>query len=147
MRRSVLDQLSLVPAPFGHEHVRELQAARGILDRHPEFARWVQTDLLVGGIDADHGRNGMSGEQVQHSAKAEQRLALYRDLVKVTANTVADARFSVERLAQHFPPEAFQQPELAELRDALKHYVSCAQIGFDLQVKQLTRQRGDARCS
>ena len=64
MRRSVHDQLALVPAPFGHVHVRELQAVRTILDAHPEFARWVQADLLAGGIAADRGRDGMSGEQV-----------------------------------------------------------------------------------
>ena len=64
MRRSVRDQLSLVPAPFDHDHVRELAAVRAILDAHPEFARWIQSDLLRGGIAADRGRDGMSGEQV-----------------------------------------------------------------------------------
>jgi IS5 family transposase len=266
MRRSVRDQLSLVPAPFGHDHVRELQAVRAILDDHPEFARWVQADLLAGGIAADRGRDGMSGEHVlralvikqangfsyeglafhladsqsyrsfcligfadkppsrstlqrnlkrvraetlervnralvayaqeegiedgerlrsdstvveaaiheptdssllvdsvrvltrllreaseyvaveftnhlkrakrrgvaiQHAAKAEQRLPLYRDLVKVTENTVASARFSVEKLEQHFPLEAFQQPELAKLRDALTHYAGLAERVLD----------------
>lgn len=266
MRRSVRDQLSLVPAPFGHEHVRELQAVRAILDAHPEFARWVQADLLAGGIAADRGRVGMSGEQtlralvikqangfsyedlafhlvdsqsyrafcligfaertpskstlqrnlkrvraetlervnralvhhaqaqaiedgrrlrsdstvieaaiheptdssllvdcvrvltrllreareyvaieftnhhkrakrramaIQHAAKAEQRLPLYRDLVKVTENTAASARFSVEKLAQHFPAEAFQQPELGDLREALIHYVGLADKVID----------------
>src|SRR5574337_1949432 len=251
MRRSVRDQLPLVPAPFGHDHVRELAAVRAILDAHPEFARWVHADLLAGGVDADRGRNGMSGDQVlralvikqangfsyddlafhladsqsyqafclvgitekspkrstlqrnlkavraetlerinraivahaqvqgiedgqrlradstvveaaiheptdsrllvdcvrvltrllretreyvalvftnhhkrakrrqlaiQHAAKAEQRVPLYRDLVKVAENTVAAARFSVEKLEEHYPPEAFQQPELGELR-------------------------------
>src|SRR5215471_5166000 len=243
MRRSVRDQLPLVPAPFGHEHVRELQAARAILDAHPEFARWVQADLLAGKIDAIRGREGMSGEQVlrvlvikqangftyeqlafhladsqsyrafcligvadkapskstlqrnlklvraetlervnralvqcaqeqgiedgqrlrsdstvieaaiheptdsrllvdcvrvltrwlreareyvalaytnhlrrakrrqhaiQHAAKAEQRVPLYRDLVKVAEATVASARVAVEKLEQHYPPLAFQ---------------------------------------
>jgi len=266
MRRSVRDQLSLVPAPFGHEHIRELQAVRAILDRHPEFARWVQADLLAGGIAADRGRAGMSGEQalralvikqangfsyeglafhlvdsqsyrafcligfadktpskstlqrnlkrvraetlervnralvqhaqaegiedgqrlrsdstvikaaiheptdstllvdsvrvlarllheareyvalqftnhlkrakrrqmaIQHAAKAEQRVPLYRDLVKVAENTVESARFSVEQLEQHFPPEAFQHPELGELRDALVHYVGLANKVLD----------------
>ncbi|MFN0246621.1 MAG: ISNCY family transposase [Kofleriaceae bacterium] len=266
MRQSVRDQLSLVPAPFGHDHVRELQAVRAILDAHPEFARWVQADLLAGGIAADRGRSGMSGEQVlralvikqangfsyeglafhlvdsqsyrafclfgfadkppakstlqrnlkrvraetlervnralvahaqaegvedgrrlrsdstvikaaiheptdssllvdcvrvltrllreareyvalqftnhhkrakrramaiQHAAKAEQRLPLYRDLVKVAENMVASARFSVEKLELHFPSEAFQQPELGELRDALVHYVKLADKVLD----------------
>lgn len=266
MRRSVRDQLSLVPAPFGHDHIRELQAVRAILDAHPEFARWVQSDLLAGGIDADRGRDGMSGEQVlralvikqangfsyeglafhladsqsyrafcllgfadkapkrstlqrniklvraetlervnralvsyaqeqeiedgqrlrsdstvveaaileptdsrllvdcvrvltrwlrrvrayvalsftnhlrrakrralaiQHAAKAEQRLPLYRDLVKVAENTVEAARVSVEKLEQRFPPEAFEQPELSALRAALQHFIGLAEKVLD----------------
>jgi IS5 family transposase len=271
MRRSVRDQLSLVPAPFGHDHVRELQAVRAILDAHPEFARWVQADLLAGGAAADRGREGMSGEQVlraliikqangfsyeqlafhlvdsqsyrafcligvvdsppkrstlqrnckavraetlerinrrlvqyaqetgiedgkrlrsdstvieaaiheptdsrllvdcvrvltrllretreyvsvsytnhhrrakrralaiQHAAKAEQRVPLYRDLVKVAENTVESARFAVEKLESHFPLEAFQQPELAKLRAALEHYA-----GLAIKVIDQTRRR------
>lgn len=266
MRRSLRDQLPLVPAPFGHDHVRELQAVRVILDAHPEFARWVQADLLAGGIAADRGRDGMSGEQVlralvikqangfsyeglafhladsqsyrafcligfadtppkkstlqrnikrvrpetlervnralvdyaqaegiedgqrlrsdstvieaaiheptdskllvdcvrvltrllreareyvalvftnhlkrakrrqmaiQHAAKAEQRVPLYRDLVRVTENTVAAARISVEKLEQDFPPEAFQQPELGKLRDSLENYIRLAERVLD----------------
>lgn len=266
MRRSVRDQLPLVPAPLAHDHVRELAAVRAILDAHPEFARWVQTDLLAGGVDPDHGRNGMSGEQVlralvikqsngfsyddlafhladsqsyqafcligftdkapkrstlqrnlkavraetlerinralvahaqaqgmedgqrlradstvieaaiheptdskllvdcvrvltrllreareyvavaytnhhkrakrrqlaiQHASKAEQRVPLYRDLVKVTENTVAAARFSVEKLEERYPPDAFQQPELGELRANLQHFAKLADKVLD----------------
>src|ERR1041384_3539104 len=250
MRRSVCDQLPLVPAPFGHDHVRELAAVRAILDAHPEFARWVQADLLAGGIAADRGRDGMSGEKVlraliikqangfsyeqlafhladsqsyrafcligvaekppkkstlqrniklvrpetlervnrglveyaqkhgiedgkrlrsdstvieaaiheptdsrllvdcvrvltrwlreareyvaltytnhhrrakrralaiQHAPKAEQRLVLYRDLVKVAEDTVEAARLAVEKLVGDYTPEALQPPELAQL--------------------------------
>jgi len=271
MRRSVRDQLPLVPAPYGHEHVRELQTVRAILDAHPEFARWVQTDLLAGDIDADCGRNGMSGEQVlralvikqsngfsyeglafhlvdsqsyrafcligfaektpskstlqrnlklvraetlervnralvrdaqqqdiedghrlrsdatvieaaiheptdstllvdcvrvltrllretaeyvelrftnhnkrakrraiaiQHAAKVEQRLPLYRDLVRVAEHTVTAARGSVEKLELEFPPEAFEQPELGALRNSLNHYLKLAE-----QVLDQTRRR------
>ncbi|HEX4353371.1 MAG TPA: ISNCY family transposase [Polyangiales bacterium] len=42
----------------------ELRTASVILDAHPECARWVQSDLLAGGISARRGRNGLSGEQV-----------------------------------------------------------------------------------
>lgn len=266
MRRSVRDQLSLVPAPFGHDHVRELAAVRAILDSHPEFARWVQADLLAGGVDADRGRAGMSGEQVlralvikqangfsydqlafhlcdsqsyrafcligfadkppkkstlqrniklvrpetlerinralvvyaqeqgiesgqrlrsdstvieaaiheptdsrllvdsvrvltrllretceyvsipftnhlrlakrrqvaiQHASKAEQRVPRYRDLVKVAETTVESARFAVDKLAAHFPPEAFEQPELGKLRHALEHFARLAEKVID----------------
>lgn len=266
MRRSVRDQLSLVPAPIGHDHVRELAAVRAILDAHPEFARWVQADLLAGGIAADRGRDGMSGEQVlralvikqangfsyeqlafhladsqtyrafcligiadkprkksslqrniklvrpetlervnralvryaqeqgvedgkrlrgdstvieaaiheptdsrllvdcvrvltrhlreareyvaleytnhhrrakrralaiQHAAKAEQRIPLYRDLVKVAENTVEATRLAVEKLEDRYPPEAFDQPELGALRDALNHFAALADKVLD----------------
>lgn len=266
MRRTVRDQLPLVPASLDHDHARELQAVRAILDAHPEFARWVQADLLAGGIDPDLGREGMSGDHVlralvikqsngfsyedlafhladsqsyrafclvgfadtppskstlqrnlkcvraetlervnrvlvhdaqeqgiedgrrlrsdstvieaaiheptdssllvdcvrvltrllkeareyvalsftnhhkrakrramaiQHAAKPEQRLPLYKDLVKVAENTVASAQASVEKLEQEFPPEAFQQPELGKLRDLLKHYIKLAEKVLD----------------
>ncbi len=266
MRHSVRDQLPLVPTPLGHEHARELHAVRAILDAHPEFAKWVQADLLAGGIDPDRGRDGMSGEQtlralvikqangfsydslafhladsqsyrafcligiadespkrstlqrniklvraetlervnrvlvdhaqaqgledgrrlradstvieaaiheptdssllvdcvrvltrllreareyvalqytnhhkrakrramaIQHAAKPEQRLPLYKDLVKVAENTVAAAHFSVGKLEQAFPPEAFQQPELGTLRDSLQHYIKLAEKVLD----------------
>ncbi len=266
MRHSVREQLPLVPSPFAHKHVDELEAARTILDAHPEFARWVLADLLAGGIDPDRGRDGISGEQVfralvikqangfsyeqlafhlgdsqsyrafclfgfadkppkkstlqrniklvraetlervnralvdlaqaqgiedgrrlradstvinaaiheptdssllvdcvrvltrllreareyvaleytnhhkrakrramaiQHSAKPEQRLPLYKDLVKVAENTVASAQFSVGKLEQAFPPEAFQQPELGKLRDSLQHYIKLAEKVLD----------------
>lgn len=275
MRRSVRDQLSLVPAPFGHDHIRELHAVRAILDAHPEFARWVQADLLSGGIDPDRGRDGMSGEEVlralvikqangfsydglafhlvdsqsyrafcligvadtppkrstlqrniklvraetlerinralvhhaqdqgiedgrrlrsdstvieaaileptdsrllvdcvrvltrllreardyvalqftnhhkrakrraiaiQHAAKAEQRLPLYKDLVKVAEATVASAQFSVEKLEQEFPPEAFQQPELGKLRDSLQHFIRLAEKVLDQTRRRVFKQ-------
>jgi IS5 family transposase len=271
MRRSVRDQLSLVPSSFGHSHVRELDAARAVLDAHPEFARWVVADLVAGGIDPDRGRDGMSGEQVlraliikqangfsyeglafhladsqsyrafcligfadrppkkstlqrniklvraetlervnralvryaqeqgmedgrrlrgdstvieaaiheptdssllvdcvrvltrhlrdareyvhltytnhhrrakrralaiQHAKKFELRIPLYRDLVKVAESTVEAARLAVEKLEDHYPAEAFQQPELAALRDALTHYAGLAD-----QVLDQTRRR------
>jgi IS5 family transposase len=266
MRRSVRDQLSLLPVPIDHNHSRELAAVRAILDAHPEFAQWVQTDLLAGGVDADCGREGMSGEQVlralvikqangftyeqlafhladsqsyrrfcligvadtppkrstlqsnikrvraetlervnraivrhaqeqgiedgkclrsdatvietaiheptdssllvdcvrvltrllreardyvalgftnhhrrakrralaiKHCAKAEQRVPLYGDLVKVAEGTVKSARIAVEKLEDHYPAHAFQQPELAELRDGLNHYAGLADKVLD----------------
>jgi IS5 family transposase len=239
---------------------------RVILDAHPEFARWVQSDLLAGGIAADRGRDGMSGEQVlralvikqgngfsyeglafhladshsyrafcligfvdkppskstlqrnlkrvraetlerinrglvvygqqqaiedgqrlrsdstvveaaiheptdssllvdcvrvltrllreaaeyvtlvftnhlrrakrralaiQHAPKPEQRVPLYRDLVNVAGNTVEAARFSIEKLEHYYPPDAFQQPELHDLRAELVRYIKLAERVLD----------------
>jgi len=266
MRRSLREQLVLVPASFDHLHVRELQTMSAILDAHPEFSKWIQADLLAGGIAADRGRDGMSGEQVlralvikqsngfsyeqlafhlmdsqtyrafcrigfvnkppkkstlqrnfkrvraetlerinrkivqhaqeeeiedgarlrsdstvievaiheptdsrllvdsvrvlsrllrvardyvdvehtnhlkrakrrqlaiQHAAKQEQRVPLYRDLVKVTENTIAAARATVEKLVGVYPAEAFETPDLHELRAALVHYADLADRVLD----------------
>ena len=60
---------------------------------------------------------------IQHAAKAEQRVPLYRDLVAVSETTVESAEFSVQKLEQEFPAEAFQQPELGKLRESLQHYI------------------------
>lgn len=271
MRRIIRDQLPLVPAPIDHPHGRELAAVRAILDAHPEFAKWVQADLLAGDVDAECGREGMSGEHVLralvikqangftyeqlafhladsqsyrafcligladtapkrstlqsnikrvraetlervnralvhyaqeqgiedgkrlrsdatviaaaiheptdsrllvdcvrvltrllreareyvvleftnhhrrakrralailHAAKAEDRVPLYRDLVKVAENTVDAAGFSVDKLVATYPPQAFDTPELHDLRAALEHY-----IGLASKVLDQTRRR------
>lgn len=89
-----------------------------------------------------HKRAKRRAIAIQHAAKVEQRLPLYRDLVKVAENTVESARLAVNELELHFPPEAFQQPELGELRRALEHYVHLSD-----KVLDQTRRRvfdGDA---
>lgn len=63
MRRTLPDQLPLVPAFHAHVRSRELEAMSQILDAHPEAARWVLNDL-VGRRSSQKGREGMSGEQV-----------------------------------------------------------------------------------
>ena len=68
---------------------------------------------------------------IQYAAKAEQRVLLYRDLVTVTERMVSSARISVEKLTQYFPPEAFEQPELRDLRAALQHHIELADRGLD----------------
>ena len=51
MRRTLPDQLPLVPAFHAHVRSRELEAMSQILDAHPEAARWVLGDL--GGFSYD----------------------------------------------------------------------------------------------
>jgi transposase, IS5 family len=64
MRRTLPDQLELVPAFHAHVRSRELEAMSQILDAHPEAARWVLDDLVGGQVSSQKGRKGMSGEQV-----------------------------------------------------------------------------------
>lgn len=64
MRRTLPDQLPLVPAFHAHVRSRELEAMSQILDAHPEAARWVLGDLVGRRVSTQRGREGMSGEQV-----------------------------------------------------------------------------------
>ncbi len=64
MRRTLPDQLALVPAFHAHVRSRELEAMSQILDLRPEAARWVLGDLVGRRVSSRKGREGMSGEQV-----------------------------------------------------------------------------------
>src|SRR5262249_49716877 len=123
MRRSVRDQLSLVPAPFGHDHVRELQAVRAILDAHPEFARWVQADLLVGGVAADRGRDGMSGEQVLRALIIKQANGFsYEQLALHLADSQSYRAFCLIGFAEKPPKRSTLQRNIKLVRaETLEH--------------------------
>src|ERR1044071_6052784 len=117
MRRSVCDQLPLVPAPFGHDHVRELAAVRAILDAHPEFARWVQADLLGGGIAADRGRDGMSGEMVLRALVIKQANGFsYEQLAFHLADSQSYRAFCLIGFADKPPKKSTLQRNIKQVR-------------------------------
>ncbi len=85
MRKSLLDQLSLTPAPIAHAHAAELAAMALLLDRLPAAVALVHADLSVRGgrrVDSSRGRDGLAAEQVlriailkQHTGLSYERLA------------------------------------------------------------------------
>lgn len=85
MRKSLLDQLSLTPAPIAHAHAAELAAMALVLDRLPAAVALVHADLSVRGgrrVDSSRGRDGLAAEQVlriailkQHTGLSYERLA------------------------------------------------------------------------
>lgn len=147
MRRSVRDQLSLVPAPFAHDHVRELQAARAILDAHPEFARWVQADLLAGGIAADRGRDGMSGEQVLRALVIKQSNGFsYEGLAFHLADSQSYRAFCLIGFADKAPSRSTLQRNLKLVRAETLERVNRALVGYAQQqgVEDGRRLRSDS---
>lgn len=67
MRKSLLDQLPLVPATIDHPHARELAVMSALLDKLPEAVRLVHEDLSWRGrkrVDPSKGRDAMAAEQV-----------------------------------------------------------------------------------
>lgn len=84
MRKTVADQLPLVPSHWAHIHSHELREMSRVIDANPEVTELVLADLLCDGASARRGREGMSAETV------------LRALVVKQMN-----RFSYEQLAFH----------------------------------------------
>jgi IS5 family transposase len=72
MRRTVNEQLALVPAQVDHAHARELIAIGKRLDNTPEAAELIYSDLMRHGANPNRGRKGMSAEQVLRCTVAKQ---------------------------------------------------------------------------
>ena len=67
MRKNLLDQQPLMPAPITHARAGELSELAGFLDGLPEAVALVHADLCWRGhrrIDATIGRDGLAAEQV-----------------------------------------------------------------------------------
>ena len=85
MRKSLLEQLSLMPVPIAHVHAQELVAMAALLERLPEAVALVHENLSFRGgrrVDPSKGRDGMAAEQVlrvavlkQHTGLSYERLA------------------------------------------------------------------------
>jgi IS5 family transposase len=72
MRKTLHEQRPLVAPVVDHEHARELDTIKGLLDEHPEAYRMVHADLVAGGIDPGRGRDGMTAEQVLGAVLVKQ---------------------------------------------------------------------------
>ena len=92
MRKSLLDQLPLVPVSIDHDHARELGAVSALLEQMPEAVQLVHEGLCWRGkkrVDPSQGRHGMAAEQVLRAAVLEQM-----------------SRFSYEQRAFHLADSA-----------------------------------------
>ena len=88
MRKTLTQQLGLVPASIPHPHARELARASAILDLVPEAAELVAKDLSKGTKGSKAGRMGMSGEQVLRAALLKQMHGWsYHDLAFALADS------------------------------------------------------------
>lgn len=72
MRKTIVQQLGLVPHCVDHPHARELARVSAILDGLPKTAELVAKDLVRGTKATKAGRAGMSGEQVLRAAVLKQ---------------------------------------------------------------------------
>ena len=73
---------------------------------------------------------------IMNAKNMADRVPLYRDLIKVTEQTVNAADRVVAALQTAYPPEALEDPELGTLYQALLHY-----LGLTQRVLDQTRRR------
>ena len=75
MRKSLLDQLPLVPVTIDPDHARELAAVSVLLEQMPEAVKLIHEDLAWRGkkrVDPTKGRHGMAAEQVLRAVVLKQ---------------------------------------------------------------------------
>src|ERR1700751_5637603 len=128
MRRSGSDQLPLVPAPFGHEHVFDLQAGRAVLDAHPE-------------------RNGLSGEQVLRALVVKQANGFsYEELAFHLADSQTYRAFCLIGFADKPPKKSTLQRNLKQVRAETLERINRALVATAQQqgVEDGRRLRSDA---
>jgi IS5 family transposase len=88
MRKSLTQQLGLVPHSIPHPHARELARASAIIDLLPDAVELVAKDLGTGTKGSKAGRMGMSGEQVLRAALLKQMHGWsYEDLAFALADS------------------------------------------------------------
>ena len=101
MRKKCTDQVSIFDLFSNHDIGKELKAMSERLDRHREVLEWVAVDLhlreaarSMPGAPAIEFRNHRRrakkrARAILYTRGQDKKAALYRDLVKVTMNTLA----------------------------------------------------------
>lgn len=117
MRTSVLEQLPLVPTIVAHPHARELQEMSEILDQNPAAAQLVLADLVAGGIRADAGCPGLSGEQVLRAAIIKQgNKYSYEELAFHLADSMSYRAFCRIGIGSNSPCASTLQDNIKKIR-------------------------------
>lgn len=131
MRKSLLDQLPLVPVIAAHQHVLELQEMSRILDEHPQAAKLALADLIAGGIDPDKGREGLSGEQVLRAAiiKQSNRYS-YEELAFHLADSMSYRAFCRVGIGADLPTASTLQDNIKKLRPQTMETMNRMLVGY-----------------
>jgi len=120
MRKNLLDQLPLAPAPIDHVHAHELAGISRLLDQLPEAARLVHEDLSLRGgrrVQSGKGREGMAAEQVLRAGVLRQLASLsYEHLAFSLADSETYRRFCRVGYQQHPPKKSTLQKNITRVQ-------------------------------
>jgi transposase, IS5 family len=149
MRKSVLEQLSLTPAPIDHVHAQELMAVGVLLDRLPAAVALVHDDLSIRHgrrVDPAKGRDGMAAEQVLRVAILKQRTGLsYERLAFALADSNTYRRFCRLGYEQKPPTKSALQKNVKRVSVATWEKINQMVVhqARDLGVEKGTKVRTD----
>jgi IS5 family transposase len=117
MRKTISQQLGLVPHSIPHPHARELSRASAILDLLPAASELVAKDLMKGTKGTKAGRMGMSGEQVLRAALLKQMHTWsYDDLAFALADSPTFRTFCRIGLVDRAPKRATLAANIKRVR-------------------------------
>lgn len=125
MRKKLLDQLGLTPAPIDHPHAAELATMSRLLDQLPEAVAKVHEDLSWRGnkrVDPTKGRDGLAAEQVlrvgilkQHTGVSYEALAFgladsmtYRSFCRLGLNDKPPKKSTLQKNVKRVKPETWE---------------------------------------
>src|SRR5690606_8250566 len=125
MRKSLLDQLPLVPAVIDHPFARELAVISAVLDQLPEATELVHEALSWRGgrrVDPTKGRDGMAAEQVLRVAVLKQMSGFryaelashlldsstYRSFCRLDYSANPPTKSTLQKNVKRVPPEAWE---------------------------------------
>lgn len=125
MRKTLTQQLGLVPCSIPHAHARELARASAILDLLPKAAELVAKDLVKGTKGSKAGRMGMSGEQVLRAALLKQMHSWsYEDLAFVLADSPTFRTFCRIGFVDRAPKKATLAANIKRVRPETFEHVN-----------------------
>lgn len=120
MRKNLLDQLPLAPAPIAHVHAQELSEVSRLLDQLPDAARLVHEDLSWRGgrrVQDGKGREGMAAEQVLRAGVLRQVASFsYEQLAFALADSDTYRRFCRIGYEQEPPKKSTLQKNIKRVR-------------------------------
>jgi transposase, IS5 family len=109
MRSAYNRQKSLFCQQAEHEYYTEWRRIEAILEAHPEFIGWVQTDLTEGLKHPGRGARGMTAEQVLRAAILKQANCwTYRELEVQLADSMMTRSFLKLDFDEHYSDSTLQ---------------------------------------
>jgi IS5 family transposase len=146
MRKTVADQLPLVPLSIDHRHARELDAMNAVLEQVPHAVEAVHEDLVRGLSHPDKGRLGISAEQALRALILKQMADLsYERLAFHLADSTSYRTFCRYGVIDKTPSASALQRALKKIRAETLESINAMLVGYAnaQQIEDGSRVRTD----